>query len=134
MCLFDSWSLWAYALSNCWRCNISSLKRERSIVWINFVTCQVSSLFHAARKASFCMAMQPKERLIYCLKLIFPVLHNQKGGIQQLHGQNFVIFWPPSPHLRFLIKGYTRLVNFGNFDTLPALIGAYLLTEFLKSV
>ena len=36
--------------------------------------------------------------------------------------------------LRCLIKGYTRLFNFRNFDTLPSLIRVYPLIKFWKSV
>ena len=36
--------------------------------------------------------------------------------------------------LRYLIKGYTRLFDFRNFDTLPSLIRVYLLIKFWKSV
>ena len=35
---------------------------------------------------------------------------------------------------RCLIKGYTRLFNFRNFDTLPSLIRVYPLIKFWKSV
>ena len=59
----------------------------------------------------------------------------KSGGFDQNMGNGkFETSGGMLPTLRCLIKGYTRLFNFRNFDTLPSLIRVYPLIKFWKSV
>ena len=86
------------------------------------------------------------KKIINARKRIMALPHHQ-SICQPIHLQMTYIFFDNKSYwshilknillasiLRCLIKGYTLLFNFRNFDSLPALIRAYPLIEFQKSV
>ena len=60
------------------------------------------------------------QKLVYILQNVVKIMHKRFKKLKRRT-------------LRCLIKGYTHLFNFRNFDTLPSLIRVYPLIKFWKS-
>ena len=90
-------------------------------MWLNFI-------LNGVKYKYFLPPMTYPPHLLYTQFLKTPYLvwfwktSGRKRGVQVLSKTT----------LRCLIKGYTRLFNFRNFDTLPSLIRVYPLIKFWK--